>query len=50
MNEILYYLKFKNLSKNCEKYVFHWEELNFKHVGNSVQIAEFLALGKALNI
>ena len=50
MNEIFQYLKFKNLSKNWEKCVFHWEELNFEHTGNSVHTAEFLALGKALNI
>ena len=38
------------LSKNWEKYVFHWEKLNFEHIGNSVHTEEFLALGKALHI
>ena len=28
MNEIIHYLKFKNLSKNYEKYVFQWEKCN----------------------
>ena len=28
MNDILHHLKFKNLSKNWEKHVFHWENLN----------------------
>ena len=27
-----------------------WEKLNFEHIRNSVHTAEFLALGKALNI
>ena len=26
---------------NWEKYVFHWEKLNFERIGNSVQTAEF---------
>ena len=34
---------------NWEKYVFHWEKLNFEPIGNSAQKAEFLALGKTLN-
>ena len=32
--------QFESLSKNWEKYVFDWEELNFEH------IAEILTLGK----
>ena len=44
MNEIFYYLKLKNLSKNWEnmlfikelgKYAFHWEKWNFTPIGNS---------------
>ena len=31
-----HYLKFKNSSKNWEKYIFHWKELNFEHIANSV--------------
>ena len=50
MNGIIHYFKFKNLSKNWEIYVFHWEKWNFGHTGNSVYTAELLALGKALNI
>ena len=50
MNEILHYFKLKNLPKISEKYVFHWEELNFEHIGSSVHTAGFLPLGKALNI
>ena len=50
MNEIIHYLKFKNLSKNWEKYFLQWEIYNFEHIGNSVHTTEFLALGKALNI
>ena len=50
MNEILHYFKLKNLPKISEKYVFHWEELNFEHIGSSVHAAGFLALGKAPNI
>ena len=50
MNEIIHYLKFKNLSKNWKKYVLHWEKCNFEHIGNSVHATEFLALGKTLNI
>ena len=38
------------IKKNWEKCVFHWEERNFEHIGNSVLTADFLALGKALNI
>ena len=49
MNEIIHYLKFKNLSKNWKKYVLHWEKCNFEHIGNSVHTTEFLALGKTLN-
>ena len=48
-NAITSHLKFKNLSKNWEKYFFHWEELHFEHIGNYVHTAEFLALVKALN-
>ena len=47
MNEIFHYFKFKNLSKNWWKYVFHREKLNFETIGNSVHTAEFWALGKA---
>ena len=50
MNEILHYLKFKNLSKTWAKYVFNWEELDFEHIGNSAHTAEFVASGKVLNI
>ena len=50
MSKILHYLKFKNLLKNWEKPVFHWEELNFEHIRNSVHTAESLALGKVLII
>ena len=53
MNEIFHYLKFISLpplSKNWEKYAFHWEKWNFEPIGNSVHTAEFLPLGKALNI
>ena len=35
---------------NREKYVFHWQKLNFEPIGNSAHKAGFLALGKALNI
>ena len=34
--EILHYPRFKNLSKNWEKYILHREELNYKHIKNSV--------------
>ena len=27
-----------------KKYVFHWDKLNFKHIGNFVGSAEFFAL------
>ena len=50
MTDILHYLKFKNLSKKLEKYVFHREKWNFEHTGNSVHTAESLALGKVLKI
>ena len=42
-----YYIttNFKNLSMNCEKYIFYWEKLNFEPTGNSAYKAEFLALG-----
>ena len=40
MNEVFRYLKFKNLSKNLEKYVFYWEKPNFEPIGNSVHTAE----------
>ena len=50
MNEIIRYLKFKNLSKNWEKYVFQWKKCNFKQIDNSVHTTEFLALGNYLNI
>ena len=50
MADILHYLKFKNLSKKSEKYVFHREKWKFEHIGNSVYTAESLALGKALKI
>ena len=36
-----HYLKFKNSSKNWEKYIFHWQELNFEDIGNSVHITPF---------
>ena len=49
MNEIFQYL-LKNLSKNSEKYVSHWEKLNFEHIEISVHTAEFLTLEKTLNI
>ena len=49
MNEIFQYL-LKNLSKNPEKYVSHWEKLNFEHIEISVHTAEFLTLEKTLNI
>ena len=32
MNVIFHYLEFNNLSKNWERYVFHWEKLNFEHI------------------
>ena len=41
MNEIFQYLKFKNLTKNWEKYVLHWKKLYFEHIGNSVHTEEF---------
>ena len=50
MNEIFHYLKFNSLSKNWEKYVFHWEKWNFEHIWNFAHTAEILALGQALNI
>ena len=50
MNDIIHYIKFKKLLKNWEKYVFYWEKWNFEHIGNSVHNAEFLALGKVLDI
>ena len=52
MSETLHYLRFKNLSKNWEKYVLNWENgtLNKLGIGNFVHTAEFLALGKPLNI
>ena len=42
MNEIFHYLKFKNLSKNCENYVPHCEKWNFEPIGNPAHITEFL--------
>ena len=33
-----------------KKHDFHWEELNFEHIGNSVHTTEFSVLSKALNI
>ena len=45
MNEAIYKLKFKNLTKNWERYVFHWEKCNFEHIANSVHTVESLALG-----
>ena len=50
MTDILHYLKFKNLSKKLEKYVFHREKWNFEHIGNSAHTVESLALGKALKV
>ena len=49
MNEIIHYLKFKNLSKNWEKY-FLWGKCNFEHIANSAHTAGCLALGRVLNI
>ena len=49
MNNIFHYHKFKNLSKNWKKYVFHWKKMNFEDIGNSVYTAEFLALEIDLN-
>ena len=34
MIEILHYLRFKNLSKNWEKYVLNWEKWNFEQIGH----------------
>ena len=42
MNEIFHYLKFKNLSKNCENYVPKCEKWNFEPIGNPAHITEFL--------
>ena len=39
-----YPVKFKNFTMNSEKYVFHWEKWNLKHIGNSAQTTEFLVL------
>ena len=50
MTEISHYLKFKNLSKNLEKYVFQSKKLNFEPTVNSVYTTEFLALVKTLHI
>ena len=50
MDEILHYLKFKNFSKDWEKYVFHWKKLNFGLTGNCGHAEEYLILGKTLNI
>ena len=50
INEKIHNRKFKNLSKNLEKYVFHWEKCNFKHIGNSAHMTESLVLRKALNV
>ena len=46
MNEIFYYFKFQNLSKNWEKYISNWEKWNFESIGNFAHIAEFPALWK----
>ena len=45
-----YSITSKNLSKNWEKNVFHWEKLKFEHIGNYVHTAEFLALEKAKSL
>ena len=50
MNEIIHYLKFKNLLKNWEKSVFPYKKCNFEHIENSVHTTKFFSLGKALNI
>ena len=50
MNKVFHYFKFKNLSKNWEKHVFHRKIRNFEPIGNSEHATEFLTLGKALNI
>ena len=52
MNEAICKLRFKNLLKNWETYVFHWEKCSFEHIGNNVHTVEFwlLALGKTLDI
>ena len=44
MNNIFHYLKFKNLLKNWEKYVFYPEKWNFEHIGSSVCTIELLEL------
>ena len=50
MNGIFLYLKFKNLSKNWEKYIFHLEKWYFEPTGNSLHIEESLVFGEVLNI
>ena len=47
MNDIFHCLKFKDLSKNWEKYIFHWEKWNLEHFGKSLYTAESLELGTA---
>ena len=46
-----YYSTSSNLRiyRRIGKNVFHWEKLNFEHIGNSVYTTEFLALQSALN-
>ena len=43
MNEILFYLWFKNLSNNCEAYVVYWEMFIFGYIGNYEHATDFLA-------
>ena len=50
MNEIFHYLKFKNLSKNLEKYILDRIKWNFEPIGNSAHTVKLLTLGKALII
>ena len=40
---------FKNLSMNWEKYILHWEKWDFEPIMDSANMAELLALLKALN-
>ena len=35
---------------NWQKYVFHWEKINFRPFANSAHTVKLLALGKTKNI